>query len=73
MMTTAMSGSAFVQSLFESVEHKARMGGPAHPPADDTTDVGVDDEGHVNEARPSADIGEIREPERRTAGPRKRR
>src|SRR5690606_23127480 len=61
--TAAMNGSAVVQGLFESVEHKARMGGPAHPPADDTARISIDDEGHIDEARPGADIGEIREPE----------
>jgi hypothetical protein len=39
------------------------MGGPAHPPADDPTGVGVNDEGHVDEARPRADIGEGRQPQ----------
>ena len=53
--TAAMNGPAFVQGLFESVEHKARVGGPAHPPADDTARIGVDDEGHVDEARPGAE------------------
>lgn len=39
------------------------MGGPAHPPADDATGISVDDEGHVDESRPGADVGEVRQPE----------
>src|SRR5690606_35505932 len=61
--TAAMNGPPFVQGLLESVEHKARMRCPAHPPADDAAGVGVDDEGHVDEARPCADVGEVRKPE----------
>ena len=31
----ALNGPALVQSLLQRVEHKAGMGGPADPPADD--------------------------------------
>lgn len=37
--TATMNGPAFVQGLFESVEHKAGMSGPAHPLADDTARI----------------------------------
>ena len=40
------------------------MGGPADPPADDPSGEGVDDEGHVDEALPGRDVGEVRQPER---------
>jgi len=48
-----------VQGLFEGIEDEPGMGGPRRPPADDPTHKGVDDEGHVDEALPSRDIGEI--------------
>ena len=60
----ALNGSALVQSLFQRVEDKAGMGGPADPPADDPSGEGVDDEGHVDEALPGRDVGEVRQPER---------
>src|SRR4051794_32339687 len=55
----ALNGSALVQSLFQRVEDKAGMGGPADLPADDPSGEGVDDEGHVDEALPGRDVGEI--------------
>ena len=61
--TAAMNRPPFVQGLLESVEHEARMRCPAHAPADDATGIGVNDESHVDEARPCADVGEIRERE----------
>ena len=56
-------GRAFVQGLLQRVEDEAGMRRPLTPPADDTAGVGVDDEGHVDEARPGRDIGEVGEPE----------
>lgn len=50
-----MDGPPFVQGLFESIKDEARMGGPAHPPADDAAGIGVDDESDVDEARPGAE------------------
>jgi hypothetical protein len=41
--TAAMDGPPFVQGLFESIEDEARMCGPAHPPADNPTGIGIDD------------------------------
>lgn len=35
----------------------------AHPPTDDAAGIGVDDESDVDEARPGADVGEVRKPE----------
>jgi len=37
---------------------------PADPPADDAAGVGVDHEGHVDEARPGRHVGEVGEPQR---------
>lgn len=34
----------------QGVEHEADMGCAAHPPADDPASVGVDQEGHLDEA-----------------------
>ena len=48
-----------MKCLVEGIEHKARMGSPARPPTDDTACEGINDEGHVNEALPGRDIGEI--------------
>lgn len=53
----------FVQSPPQRVQHEAGVGRSAHPPADDAPRVGVDDEGHVDEARPGRDTGEVRRPE----------
>lgn len=47
----AMDGPPFVQGLFESIEDEARMRRPAYPPADDAAGMGIDDEGHIDEAR----------------------
>ncbi len=47
----------FMQSLLESVEDETGMCCSAHSPADDLAGVGIDDEGHIDEAGPSADVG----------------
>src|SRR3954452_13803018 len=52
-----------VQGLLERVEHEAGVRRPAHPPADDATGIGIDHEGHVDEARPGRHVGEVRDPE----------
>ena len=59
----AMDGPSIVQGLLQSIEHEAGMRRPAHPPADDPAGIGVDDEGHVDEAGPGRDIGEVGDPE----------
>ena len=58
-----MNGATLVKSLLKSIQHEAGMSRPAHPPADDPPSRGIDHEGDVDEARPGADIGEIRDPE----------
>ncbi len=52
-----------VQGLLKRVEHEAGVRRPAHPPADDATGIGIDHEGHVDEARPGRHVGEVRDPE----------
>jgi hypothetical protein len=46
----AMHGSAFVKCLLQSIEHKAGIRRPAHPPADDPSGIGINEEGHVHKA-----------------------
>ena len=38
------------------------MAGPARPPADDAAGMGVDDEGHADEAAPGRDTDEAGDP-----------
>ena len=58
-----MSRPAVMNGLFEGIEDEAGMGRPADPPADDPAREGVDHEGHIDEARPGRDIGEVGDPE----------
>src|SRR5882757_7201493 len=60
----AMSWPSLVKGLLKSVQHKAGMSGPAHPPADNAAGIDVDHESDVDESRPGADIGEVRQPQR---------
>jgi hypothetical protein len=46
-----------MKRLFQRIEYEARMGRPAHAPADNTPGVGIDDEGDIDEARPGGNIG----------------
>ena len=66
-MTSALpakvDGPPIMKCLIEGFEHKARMGGPACPPTDDTPSKRVNDESHVDEALPGRHMGEIRKPE----------
>jgi hypothetical protein len=48
-----------VQSLLQGIEHEAGMRRPAYPPADDAAGIGVDYEGHVDEARLGRHVGEV--------------
>jgi hypothetical protein len=36
---------------------------PACSPADDPPGIGIDDEGHIDEAGPARDVGEVRDPQ----------
>src|SRR5271168_1357722 len=60
---TAVGWPSGVERLFQSVQDKLGMGRSAGPPADDPPDVGVDDEGDVDEAGPGRDIRKIRQPQ----------
>jgi hypothetical protein len=64
MHEAAAKGTTFAQGLLERVEHEARMRRARGAPADDPSRECVDDEGDVDEAGPSGDIGEIRHPQR---------
>ncbi len=55
--------AAFVDGLFEGIQNEPGMRGAADPPAHDASGIGVDDECDIDEAFPSGDIGEIRNPE----------
>nr|CAA38902.1 unnamed protein product [Agrobacterium tumefaciens] len=59
----AMNGTPIMKCLLERIKDEARMCCPARPPADGATSKDVDDKGHVDEALPSRDIGEIRNPQ----------
>ena len=58
-----MSWPAIVQRLFQGIEDEAGVGRPAGPPADDPPSIGIDDEGDVDEPRPSRDVSEVRYPQ----------
>jgi len=60
----SVCGPSFVQGLLQRVEHEAGMRRPGDAPADEPAGVDIDDEGHIDEAGPGADIGEVREPQR---------
>jgi hypothetical protein len=63
MMDQPRSGLPLMNGLFQGIEHEPGMGRAADPPADDAAGEGVDDEGHVDEALPGRDIGEVADPE----------
>jgi hypothetical protein len=52
MRLAAMRGPTLVQCLLQRIQHEAGMRGPAHSPAHDAAGIRVDDEGHIDEARP---------------------
>lgn len=54
--TTAFDWSALVQGLLEGIEHEARMRRSRYAPANNPSGIGIDDEGHIDEAAPRADI-----------------
>ena len=56
---TSVDGSSFVQGLLQCIQHEAGMGGPADAPADDAAGIGVDDEGHIDEAGPGGHVGSL--------------
>ena len=52
-----------MERLFEGVQDEVGVRCPAGSPADDPPRVGVDDEGDIDEAGPSRDIGKIGQPQ----------
>lgn len=54
-----MDRAAFVDGLFQRIQHEAGMSGATDPPAHNVACIDVDDEGHVDEACPCRDIGEV--------------
>lgn len=52
-----------VQGLLQRVEHEVGLHRAADPPADDAPREDIDDEGHVYEALPGRDVGEVRHPQ----------
>ena len=64
MNQAALDRASVGQGLLQGIQHEARMGRAAYPPADDPSRVGVDDKGDVDEALPSGDVGEVRQPQR---------
>src|SRR6202162_3667356 len=61
---STMQRPPVMQSLLESIEHKAGMCRSRNTPANDAPGEGIDDKGDVDEARPGRDIGEVRDPQR---------
>ena len=59
----ALGRPAIVERLLQSIQDKAGVSGARHPPAHDAASEGVEDEGHIDEALPRRDIGEIRDPQ----------
>src|SRR4051812_10085778 len=55
---------ALMQGLLQGIKHKAGVSAPRDPPGDDAPSKGVDYEGHVHEARPGRDVGEVADPKR---------
>ncbi len=61
--TAALDRPPRVQGLLQRVEHEAGVRRPAHPPADNAPGIGIDHKGHIDEAHPGGDVGEVRDPE----------
>ena len=61
--TSTVDGAAIIEGLLQSIEHKSRVRGAAGTPANDPPVEDINDESHINEAVPCADIGEVRDPQ----------
>ena len=55
----AIPGAAIMHRLFQGVEDETRMRRGADAPTCDPAGIGVDDEGDIDEAFPSGDVGEV--------------
>src|SRR5690625_4857876 len=58
-----LSRPALMQRLLQCIENKAGMCRAAHPPANDPAGIGVDDEGHIDEALPGGYEREVAHPQ----------
>src|SRR4051812_42036431 len=61
--SAAGHGPAVMKRLLQGVENEAGVSRAADPPADNAASVGVDDERHVDEARPGGDVCKVRDPQ----------
>ena len=52
-------GLAGLEGLFKRIKHEIRMHATADPPAHDAASKDVDDEGDIDPALPSRDVGEV--------------
>lgn len=59
----AVDGATVMDRLLQGVEYEGGVGRPTDTSAHDVAGVDVDYEGHIDEARPGRDVGEIRDPE----------
>jgi hypothetical protein len=62
VMHQARSRPSLMNGLFQGIQDEPGVGRAAHSPSDNAAREGVDDEGDVDEALPSGDIGEIAHP-----------
>ena len=53
---------ASIERLLQRIEYEARLHGTAHAPTYDTSGKYVNDEGHVQPALPSRNMGKVRNP-----------
>ncbi len=61
--THILPEAAIMHRLLQGIEDEPCVRRGADTPADDLAGIGVDDEGNINEASPSGDIGEVADPE----------
>lgn len=54
---------AVVERLLQGLEDDARLSRAGHPPADATSGIGIDHEGHGDKALPGRDIADVADPE----------
>lgn len=59
----ALGGAAFVDGLLQGIEDEAGVRRPTDPPAGNAPRIGVNDEGHIDEALPGRHIGEVADPQ----------
>lgn len=55
----ALHGLAFMDCLFQRIEHKGCVGCSANPPTHDIASKDINHEDHVDEPGPCGDLGEV--------------